>query len=95
MGSLHQVIRIYPWEIIFDKRLFSKFNGLKERYPGKGLVPFAVKMDCDDFAAWDEETKKIYIMHDYSSVAWERKITLNSLNEWLRYAIEDTIEYIK
>lgn len=89
------IVNLKPWEVLFGERLNSANVGLKERYPGTNLIPFAVKSDCDDIACWDldSEDKNVIILHDYSSVAWERREVFNTFWDWFRRASEDMIEF--
>ncbi len=93
----HNIVYIKPWEIIFEKRLNLAYEGLKKRYPGTNLIPFAVRTDGDDVACFDLNTseKKVVIIHDYSSVGWERREIFNTFWDWYHRAVEDMIEFAK
>ena len=81
-----------PWIVMRGDQLRTCFNGLKERYPTRELVPFARREDNDDVACWDKN-KGVVIIHDFASPGYESKQELSSFWDWLRGALEATIEY--
>jgi hypothetical protein len=81
-----------PWIIMQGEQLRSRLNGLKMRYPTRQLVPFARREDNDDVACWDSK-KRVVIIHDFASPGYETKLELNCFWDWLRSALEATIEY--
>jgi hypothetical protein len=85
-----------PWEIIIDERLPLRYNGLKERYPSRQLIPFAQRRDCDDVACWDLKMNgKLVIIHDYASEGWEEVTSYDTFWDWFKQAVNDMIEFSK
>lgn len=93
----NNIIHFKPWEVISGDRMNLKQKGLNERFPNANLIPFAVRTDCDDVACFDLNTseKQVIIIHDYSSVGWERRAIYNTFWDWFRQAVEDMIEFAK
>ncbi|HEX7660080.1 MAG TPA: hypothetical protein VF444_11440 [Pseudonocardiaceae bacterium] len=84
---------IEPWWIIEGDRLRRRYLGLKKRYHGRSLVPFAIRQDNDDVACWDAATGRVVIIHDFASSGFEQYAELPNFNAWLRLAIEDFIDF--
>ncbi|BCL73503.1 hypothetical protein TUMSATVNIG1_54790 [Vibrio nigripulchritudo] len=82
-----------PWIVLQGDQLRTRFKGLQERYPERELVPFARREDNDDVACWDKGKEGVVIIHDFSSSGYENKQYMNSFWDWLRSALEATIEY--
>lgn len=82
-----------PWIILQDKQLRTRYIGINQRFPNKSLVPFARREDNDDVACWQpNDIDSVYVIHDFSTLGYEKKIKL-SFWDWLRQALEDTINY--
>ena len=71
----------------------DRFLGLRNRYPDRLLVPFAVRQDNDDVACWDIDQGNVAVVHDFASPGWERRGEFPGFYDWLRQAIEDLIEF--
>jgi hypothetical protein len=84
---------IEPWWIIDGDRLRNRFLGLRERYPERSLVPFAVRQDNDDVACWDTKVGNVAIVHDFASQGYEHHREFAEFYAWFRQAIEDFIEF--
>ena len=85
---------IEPWEVLFGAKLQRCFDGLKERYPSRNLVPFAARIDNDDVACWDKnEPDKVFIVHDFASEGYERRGEFDSFWLWFKSAIDDMSEF--
>ncbi|APY45179.1 hypothetical protein SAV10_004744 [Salmonella enterica] len=83
-----------PWVIMEDEWLRTRYEGIKKRYPSKELVPFARREDNDDVACWEKNKNgKIVIIHDVASEGYENVKEFNNFWDWLRSALEATIEY--
>lgn len=84
-----------PWEILVGDRLRERYRGLAQRFPGRRLVPFAIRQDNDDVACWDleQEAGRVAVIHDFASPGWEDRSQFPSFNGWLRQAVEDLIEF--
>lgn len=89
------LLQFKPWDILYDERLQLQYEGLKERYPKRNVIPFAVRLDCDDVACINLKDKKVIIIHDYASEGWERRSVYNTFWDWFRQAVEDMIEFAK
>ena len=37
-----------PWRILYEPHISSRMQGLKKRYVHRDLVPFALRLDCDE-----------------------------------------------
>ncbi|UHM89759.1 hypothetical protein [Rahnella victoriana] len=83
-----------PWIIMDDARLRVRYEGIKKRYPSRELIPFARREDNDDVACWERSKNgKVIIIHDFASEGYEDVKELDSFWDWLRSALEATIEY--
>lgn len=83
-----------PWVILDGDRLRKHYLGLQERYPERDIVPFARREDNDDIMCWEKgHTDEVIIIHDFASKGYENAGKFNSFWDWLRAAIEATIEY--
>jgi hypothetical protein len=82
-----------PWWIVQGKLLRDRFVGLRERYPDRLLVPFAVRQDNDDVACWDIGLGNVAVVHDFASPGWERRDEFPRFRDWLRQAFEDMIAF--
>ena len=87
------LVNFDPWIVLFDDRLRFRYDGLQERFPRRELVPFARRFDNDDIACWEKDRVGIVIIHDYASAGWEQGKEFDSLWDWLREALETTIEH--
>ena len=83
-----------PWLILQGERLRIRFNGIKSRYPSRELIPFARREDNDDVACWEvNKPGKVIIIHDFAKEGYENVQEIDSFWDWLRSALEATIEY--
>lgn len=84
-----------PWHILEGSRLRERKQGLVERFPARALIPFAIRQDNDDVACWDlaRGSKKVVVIHDFSSAGWEDRAEFPDFFAWLRQAIEDLIDF--
>lgn len=83
-----------PWIIMESDRLRVRYEGVKKRYPNRELIPFARREDCDDIACWEKNKDgKVVVIHDFSGDGYENVCEFNSFWDWLRSALETTIEY--
>lgn len=87
------VVYLEPWYLLEQGQARERFSGLKERFPGKDLVPFARREDNDDVACLAPSCRgKVVVIHDFSSDGWERRVELE-FYDWLRAAVEAMIEF--
>lgn len=83
-----------PWKILAGPYVLSRMSGLRERFPGRELVPFALRLDCDDVACWERGSlPKVVIIHDFASPGWEQTALFETSWDWFRSAIEDFIGF--
>jgi hypothetical protein len=83
-----------PWRILKQPHISGLMRGLTERFPERHLVPFAVRLDSDDVACWEQgEMPKVVIVHDFASPGWERRKGFDDVGHWLRAAIGDFLEF--
>ncbi|WP_198319346.1 hypothetical protein [Actinopolyspora erythraea] len=83
-----------PWLVLEGEGLMERYAGLRKRYPGRNVIPFARRIDNDDIACWDlDRDARVVIVHDFASPGWERQGEFESFYDWLRRAVEDLIEY--
>lgn len=84
---------IEPWWIIDGERLRRRFVALRDRYPGRSLVPFAIRQDNDDVACWDTAAGNVAVVHDFASPGHEQRSEFGDFYAWFRRAVEDFIEF--
>lgn len=83
-----------PWIILGNDRLRTRYEGIKQRYPKRELIPFARREDNDDIACWEvNKGGRVIIIHDFASEGYENVKELDDFWCWLRNALEATIEY--
>lgn len=83
-----------PWVVLQGNDLSERHRGLKHRYPGRTLMPFARRIDNDDVACWDlDRGGDVVVVHDFASPGWEQVAHLGGVYDWLRSAIEDFIQF--
>gem|GEM_PF-3622006 len=73
----------------------GEVGGFAAWYPGRALVPFAVRTDRDDVACWDLDRgpRAISVIDDFDTPGDEQLESFDEFNDWLRQAIEDLIDY--
>lgn len=88
------LIDLNPWYVLSGEQLNLKFQGLKERYPKRSLIPFARRNDNDDVACWEKsDPNKVIIIHDFASEGWEQRQVYNDFWSWFRSVIEEMIAF--
>lgn len=88
------IVDLEPWLILEGRQLQDRIAGLRSRYAGRTLVPFARRIDNDDVACWDvDRGMEVAIVHDFASPGWEQRAFVGGFYDWLRLAIDDLIEY--
>lgn len=86
------LIQIEPWRILLGEQIVNTFKGLRTRYSGRFLFPFARRIDNDDVACWNREMK-IVIIQDFASEGWEGGREDMEFSDWLKLAIDDFIDF--
>jgi hypothetical protein len=83
-----------PWWVLEGEMLRVRADGLRSRYPARRLVPFARREDGDDVACFEAGNgERVQIIHDFASPGFEQRLTLDSVADWLRFAVETMIAY--
>lgn len=83
-----------PWIIMENERLRNRYEGVRKRYPARDLIPFARREDNDDIACWEKgKPGKVVIIHDFASDGYENVEEFGNFWDWLRSALEATINY--
>ncbi len=87
-------IDIGPWQLLQGAWLRVRCEGLKKRFPGRNLIPFARRIDNDDVACWDQKQPQyICVVHDFCAPGWERREEFPSFHAWLLAAQEAAKDY--
>jgi len=85
-----------PWHLFYNHLEF-RFNGLKQRYPKRSLVPFARRGDNDDVACFDasvsSDNPNVIIIHDWASEGWENRGEHIDFLAWVELAKEEAKEW--
>lgn len=93
IATRQKLIDFDPWIVLEGDQLQMRYIGINQRFPNKNIIPFARREDNDDVACWLlGDTESVYIIHDFSTQGYEKKKKLSFWN-WLRQALEDTINY--
>jgi hypothetical protein len=89
------LIDLEPWWLISEEELRWRFKGLKERYPKRTLLPFAIRTDGDEVACWDylQGNRAVYVINDFDPAGIEGCMEFPSFYDWFRHAVEDLIEF--
>jgi hypothetical protein len=87
------ITRLEPWWIIEGNLLIRRHRDMRTRYPGRTLVPFAVRQDNDDVASFDVDAGNVAIVHEFASPGWEHVSFADDFYSWFRRAIEDFIAF--
>ena len=88
------LVYLRPWRILNGEFSTSRMAGLKERYPARDLLPFALRTDCDDVACWERgNLDRVVVIHDFASPGWEHVAVFDTFWEWFRSALEDFITF--
>ncbi len=87
-----------PWHFIDGEEFEGLYRGLRQRYPGRLLIPFARRRDNDDVACFvvqstDYPKGHILIVHDFASPGSEVDADLEDFWAWFRLAVNEMIEW--
>lgn len=89
-----EIFLIEPWQILEGKWLRARYNGLKERFPKRNLVPFFRCLASDDVACWEKDKPgKVVIVHDFASPGWEESDDFNTFWDWFRSTLETFMDH--
>ena len=70
------------------------YRGLQTRYPGRKLIPFATRSDCDDTACFEiGKGGTVQLIHDFAGPGREQRQEFPDCWAWLAQAVNDMIEY--
>jgi len=82
------------WFLMEKEQATSIYNGMKERYPNRNLIPFAKRADNDDTACFEiGKGNKVQLIHDFTSEGFEQRKEFNDFWEWVESAINEMIDY--
>lgn len=87
------ITSLEPWWILQGELLQRRLAGLRDRFPGRVLIPFAVRQDNDDVACFVPGTRSVAVIHDFAKPGWEDVANFDHFHSWLRKAVEDFIEF--
>ncbi|MDR2977781.1 MAG: MafI family immunity protein [Streptococcaceae bacterium] len=88
------LVNLTPWHIMDNEQILSRFQGLKERYPERVLIPFARRQDNDDIACFElGKGAEVRIIHDFATPGWEQRGTYADFWAWFRAAEEAMIDF--
>ena len=88
------LLNLEPWIILEGEQLRVRYKGLRARYKGRELVPFARREDNDDVACWEKDCgEQVVIIHDFASPGYEHREKHKDFWTWFRLAVEDMIEF--
>ena len=80
------------WYFMDEEKVESRINGLKKRYPGRKLIPFARRDDCDDIACFEVgKGEAVQIIHDFASEGYEQREEYKNFWDWMKVAIDELI----
>lgn len=88
-----------PWWFLCTSRLDADgwFQAVKQLYPMRKLVPFALWAGSDDVACFDaselSDDPMVYFVHAYASPGWEDRGYVANFSAWLKRAEEDSARY--
>ena len=83
-----------PWIILEGDQLKTRYQGMKERYPQRSLVPFARREDNDDVACFEKNTpNRVVLIHDFASPGYEHVKVYSNFWQWFREAVEEMISF--
>ena len=82
------------WHLLDSDWAAKLYQGLQTRYPGRKLIPFATRSDCDDTACFEiGKGGTVQLIHDFASPGWEQRQEFPDCWAWLAQAVNDMIEY--
>ncbi|MCD9141799.1 hypothetical protein [Streptomyces albireticuli] len=87
------LVGLEPWWLLEGRNLRARAAGMRERFPGRRLVPFARREDNDDVACWDLDSGSVRVIHDFTAPGWENRREFVDFYAWLRAALEDFMEF--
>ena len=88
------LVDLTPWYLMDHDQVLTRMEGLRLRYPGRDLVPFARRDDNDDVACWEKgRGETVVVIHDFASRGHEEHRAFPDFWSWFRGAIEEMIEF--
>ncbi|KGK81032.1 hypothetical protein [Clostridium sp. HMP27] len=83
------------WYIMDNNQALSRYEGMKNRYPNRILIPFARRDDNDDVACFEfGKGEEVQIIHDFASPGYEQRKVYSDFWSWFRDAIDEMINFI-
>lgn len=84
------ITKFPPWRLLEPECVLSRMNGLHLRFPGRTLLPFALRTDRDDVACWERDRgATVVVIHDFADPGWEQVKEFENFWNWYRSAVED------
>lgn len=88
------VTNLKPWVFHSGIALQKRFEGMKERYPDRILIPFAFRQDCDEVACWDlNDHCKVKVIEDFTKANIKEDIVYATFLDWFAQAVNDMIDF--
>lgn len=87
------LLNLEPWLILEGSLFRMRLDGLRQRYPSRNLIPFAMRKDNDDIACWDLNAGNVVVIHDFATAGHEQRSSFTDFYAWLRAALQDLIEF--
>lgn len=88
-----KLVTLGPWWFFTGEPLVDRLRGLRDRFPGEPLVPFARREDNDDVACWEVESGGVCVLHDFAAEGWERRRAFPAFREWLHVALDEALDF--
>ena len=89
-----RIVFFPPWQLLFGDWVKVRFEGLRQRYPNRQLVPFARRFNTDDVACWEgRDNQCVVVVHDFASAGWEdRDERYPDFWSWYRATVDEMID---
>ncbi len=82
--------RIGYWYMLTERQFNTWIEGIRERYPHRKLIPFAVKCYNDDVACYEiGKGETIQVVHDFGAPGREQRESYANLQEWMQEAVSN------
>lgn len=89
-----ELVNFDLWFLMEEKQATGIYNGMKERYPNRKLIPFAKRTDNDDTACFEiGKESTIQLIHDFTTEGFEQRRGFLDFWEWFEEAIKDMVNY--
>lgn len=83
------------WYLMSNEQIDIRIKGLKSRYPGRNLIPFARRDDSDDIACFEVgKGNRVQVIHDFAGEGFEQRKEYECFWDWFMEAIDEMIAEI-